>query len=205
MPALITTTPGDGTSPASRLASLGYHKLVLLGNPVHLQLPLTALLCSRQCPAASILPAYDLARSLRDKGTAVISPFHTPIERDMLHFLLRGTQPIVACLGRPLAGARLPAAWRPALDDGRLLVVSACSENVRRTTPETSYQATLLAGALADRIIIVYASPGGKLEAARLELAAWGKRVDLLEQLGHSHPEDSEIAGDAKNTGAYPE
>lgn len=178
-PAPSTIMPGCTGYPAA-LSVISNPPLQVLGNPAHLRLPLLALFCSRTCPSSLILPAYDLARGLRDAGTAVISPFHTPIERDALHFLLKGSQPVVVCLGRSLAEARLPAAWRPALADGRLLVISACAEDVRRTTAESSYQATLLAGALAQRIFIVYASPGGRLVAACNELKAWGKRVESI-------------------------
>ena len=178
-PALSTIMPGCADFPAA-LAALANPPLWLLGNTALLHLPCTALLCSRTCPSSLILSAYDLARGLRDAGTAVISPFHTPIERDALHFLLKGSQPIVVCLGRSITEARLPAAWRPALADGRLLVISACAEDVRRTTADSSYQATLLAGALAERILVVHASPGGRLEYACEEFRTWGKQVESI-------------------------
>ena len=63
----------------------GWHDPVyMLGNQELLQAQKLALFCSRKCPGNLILKAYDLARSLRDAGTTVISGFHTPVEKECL-------------------------------------------------------------------------------------------------------------------------
>jgi len=61
-----------------------------------------ALFCSRKYPGNLILKAYDLARSLRDAGTTVISGFHTPVEKECLRILLRGAQPLIICPARSI-------------------------------------------------------------------------------------------------------
>ena len=61
---------------------------------------LVALFCSVKCPGDLILKTYDLARDLRQAGVAVISGFHSPMERECLDILLRGTQPVIVCRAR---------------------------------------------------------------------------------------------------------
>ena len=95
------------------------------GNLSLLDEPLTALFCSNRCPGDLIIRTYDLARAMRDAGVPVIGGFQTPMERECLRRLLRGNQPVVVCPARSIDNMRTPRDWRPALDDGRLLVLVA--------------------------------------------------------------------------------
>ena len=63
---------------------------------------------------------------MRDAGRCVVGGFHSPLEKDVLHFLLKGTQPVVLVLARSLWRS-VPETLRPALDAGRLLIVSPVS------------------------------------------------------------------------------
>jgi len=96
----------------------------MIGNQEILQSKKLALFCSRQCPGNLILKAYDLARSLRDEGTTVISGFHTPVEKECLRILLRGKQPIIICPARSVEGMRIPSEWKQAIEQGRLLLLA---------------------------------------------------------------------------------
>jgi hypothetical protein len=79
---------------------------------------LLALFCSRKCPGSVILRAYDLAVALRDAAVPVIGGFQTPMEREMLAVLLRGTQPVTVVDARN-ARKRLPPDWKhPAMSTG---------------------------------------------------------------------------------------
>src|ERR1035437_1698385 len=135
--------PGTPDYPAALLRGLaGSTPPVLhaLGNLALLGQPLTALFCSAKCPGHLILPAYDLAASWRDAGRAVISGFHSPVEKECLRILLRGACPIVIGPARSLAGFRIPAEWQPHLSAGRLLVVSCFPSGPRRVTAETAHR-----------------------------------------------------------------
>ena len=103
--------------------------------------PLTALFCSGRCPGDLILKTYDVARAMRDAGAPVIGGFQTPMERECLRLLLRGGQPVVVCPARGIDDMRVPRDWRPALDDGRLLVLSPSPAAVRRPTAASSWWA----------------------------------------------------------------
>ena len=48
-----------------------------------------AFFCSRKCPAHIVLKSYDWAIEQREKGNCIISGFHSKIEKDVFHFLLK--------------------------------------------------------------------------------------------------------------------
>ncbi|MDD3773663.1 MAG: hypothetical protein PHC38_13545 [Weeksellaceae bacterium] len=74
----------------------------LLGNENLLELKKTAFLCSRKIPASVVLKCYDWAIAQREAGNCVISGFHSKIEKDVFHYLLKGNQPIIIALARGL-------------------------------------------------------------------------------------------------------
>ena len=119
------------------------------GNLRLLEEPLTALFCSARCPGDLILLTYDLARYLRDAGVPVIGGFQTPMEKECLRLLLRGTQPVVICPARSIENMRIPADWRPALEEGRLLVLSPFPPHQRRPTAKAAEQRNDLVADLA--------------------------------------------------------
>ena len=76
------------------------------GNFRLLDKPLTALFCSNRCPGDIILKTYDLARAKRDAGEPAVGGFQTPMERECLRLLLRGSQhpPVCREEGRLIEG-----------------------------------------------------------------------------------------------------
>ena len=150
------------------------------GNLRLLDEPLTALFCSNRCPGDLILKTYDLARAMRDAGVPVIGGFQTPMERECLRLLLRGSQPVVVCPARGIDNMRIPREWRPALDGGRLLALSSFPSTRRRPTAELSFQRNDLVTDLADQAFITHAAPGSKTEAFARKLADSGKPLLTL-------------------------
>ena len=73
-----------------------------LGNKELLELNKIAFLCSRKVPTSVVLKCYDWAITQREKGNCVISGFHSQLEKDVLHYLLKGKQPIIIALARGL-------------------------------------------------------------------------------------------------------
>lgn len=152
--------------------------LSALGSLELLRHPLLAVFSSVQCPAALILKAHDTARELSASGQAVIGGFQSPAEREMLTMLLRGQSPIVICPARGLEGMRIPPAWKPGLDSGRLLLLSPFPADLRRVTAEQAERRNRLVFSLAERALIVHAAPGGKLESLCREMS--GGKVALF-------------------------
>jgi len=139
-----------------------------------------AIFCSVKCPGNPIVQAYDFARTLRDRGTTVIGGFQSPIEKDCLELLLRGSQPVIICPARSLDGVRLPAMWKTAIQQRRLLLLSSFDKSIRRPTAELSEKRNEFIATLADQVLFIYANPGGKTEALARKVISWGKPVLTL-------------------------
>ncbi len=139
-----------------------------------------AFFCSQSCPGDVILKAQDWANARRSDDAPVISGFHTPVERDVLRILLRGSAPVIQVLARALDGARLPAALRSAEKEGRALIVSQFAANVRQTTARTAEQRNRYILTRAATIVFAHASLGGKTEALAAEAVALGLPVFTL-------------------------
>jgi predicted Rossmann fold nucleotide-binding protein DprA/Smf involved in DNA uptake len=117
-----------------------------------------------RCPGDAILGAYDAAQKLRDDSVTVVSGFHSPVEKECLRILLRGTQPVIICLARAFGRIRIPTDWRGALDSGRLLILTSFEKWPPRPTVESARQRNELVAALADEVLIIHAAPGGQIE-----------------------------------------
>jgi predicted Rossmann fold nucleotide-binding protein DprA/Smf involved in DNA uptake len=155
-------------------------ELYLLGSAQVLFQPLLALFCSIKCPGSLILQTYDLMKHLRDAGTVVISGFHSPIEKECLRILLRGSQPVIVCPPRTLEGMRIPPEQKQANSDGRVLYLSIFSKSIRRGTVATSVKRNELIAALAEKVFVPYAEPGSKTEQFCKKIIGWGRPLYTL-------------------------
>jgi hypothetical protein len=129
-----------------------------------LDAPLNALFCSKACPGEKILEVIDLAQRWRAEHRAVISGFHTPVEKECLRIFLRGPQRIVICPARGLDPFQLPADWQPKFKRGELLIVSPFDSSIRRPTKETAELRTRFVLALAGQYTIIHATRGGLVD-----------------------------------------
>ena len=94
-----------------------------LGNKELLERKLMAFLASRTVQTARVMACYDWATGLDAETDCVVSGFQSPIERDVLHLLLRRRVPVVVVLARSLY-AHVPEEMEEAYGDGRVLFVS---------------------------------------------------------------------------------
>ena len=134
-----------------------------LGNTKLLKLCKTAFLCSREIPASVVLKCYDWAIEQRNQGNCVISGFHSKIEKDVFHYLLAGTQPVIMALARGMK-EKIEAELKAAVDAERLLLVTPFENSVKWVTEETAERRNRVMIELADEIVVGYASKGGMLE-----------------------------------------
>jgi predicted Rossmann fold nucleotide-binding protein DprA/Smf involved in DNA uptake len=161
--------------PADRITLKAWERVSVLGSVELLKQPALGLFCSIRCPGKVILEVYDLARALRDGGVPVVSGFHTPMEKECLDLLLRGTQPIIVCPARGIEGIRLPRAIKAGVKAGRILVLSPFDEKQRRITADLADQRNRLVATLASEVFVAYAEPGGKTEDLCREIIAMRK------------------------------
>ncbi|MBX3280083.1 MAG: DNA-processing protein DprA [Acidobacteria bacterium] len=154
-------------------------ELMFLGNPEVLKGRLLALFCSVRCPGNLILQTYDAARELRQAQIAVIGGFHSPMEKECLRLLLRGSQPIVVCPARSIEQLRLPREWKTPIAEGRLLLLSPFSAKQSRTTLDLARKRNHFVAALSEEIFVAHAEAGSKTEAFCRTWLQAGKRIYL--------------------------
>jgi hypothetical protein len=133
------------------------------------ELPKTAFLCSRKVPAAQVLKCYDWAIAMREAGQCVMLGAHSPLEKDVLHYLLKGTQPVVLVLARSLL-KRMDPVLQAEVDKGRLLVVAPFAKEVRRVTQETADARNAFMLAHAQAVVVGHVAPDGQLASALANL-----------------------------------
>ena len=121
-----------------------------------------------------MLKCYDWAIEQRGKNNCVISGFHSKIEKDVFHYLLAGTQPVIMTLARGMK-EKIEAELKTAIEAGRLLLVTPFEQSVKRVSVETAEKRNLFMIELADEIVIGYASKSGMLE--RLVAEVKGEKV----------------------------
>src|SRR5438128_6073395 len=158
-----------------------------IGDLQILEQPLLGFFCSTKCPGEIILRTYDFAIALREADVPMIGGFHTPMEKECLALLLRGTQPMVICPARSITQMRLPADWQRSVMKSRLLILSPFEAKHRRPTVELTEQRNRFVAALSAHILITHAAPKGKTEALGLELLQQGKQVFALAHPAHDH------------------
>ena len=102
-----------------------------LGNKELLKVSPIAFLASSTIPPDKVLKCYDWAIKMADEGRCVISGFSSYLEREVLHFLSKGKQPIILVLARKMY-KQIPAELQQLLDENRLLIISV-SDSPRQT------------------------------------------------------------------------
>jgi len=133
-----------------------------IGDATILRNRLLGLVCSIQCPGSVVIKTFDAVRALRDAGVVVAGGFHSPMERECLHFLLRGEQPVVLCVARGLGSYRLDPEHKEAVEDRRLLVLSPFAETYHRTTAAQAVERNNVVAAMSQALWVPHASPSGK-------------------------------------------
>ena len=147
------------------------------GNARLLTNRLVGFFCSESSPGDAILSTYDLALALRDTKLTFIGGFQSPMEKEFLTFLLRGTAPAIVCPARSITRMRLPAAWQAPLGDGRMLLLSGFPDQIRRPTRQTATKRNALIAELATCLLVPHAEPAGKVEQLCQAAVAQGKPV----------------------------
>ena len=123
-----------------------------LGNNDLLNVPKTAFLASSTIPPDMVLKCYDWATQMAKDGKCVVSGFSSHLEREVLHFLAKGKQPIILVLARGMY-KQIPAELQPLLDANRLLIISI-SKAVRQSKA-TAHARNKYICEIADQIVFV--------------------------------------------------
>lgn len=123
-----------------------------IGNQELLKLQKTAFLASSNIATETVLQVYDWATEMRSRGDCIISGFNSKLEQDVLHFLLKGDQPIILVLARRMYKV-IPKELHEALIQKRLLIVSV--SNAVRQSKNTAMMGNRWICEIANRILFV--------------------------------------------------
>ena len=127
-------------------------KVEYLGNQELLKLKKTAFLASSTISSKTVLSVYDWATEMRNRRECVISGFSSKLEQDVLHFLLKGSQPIILVLARRMY-RDIPDELKEPLVQNRLLIISV--SNAVRQSKITAMARNRYVCEMADKIFFV--------------------------------------------------
>jgi len=141
-------------------------KVEYLGNRELLQLRKTAFLASSTISSETVLQVYDWATEMRNRGECVVSGFSSKLEQDVLHFLLKGSQPIIVVLARRMY-RNIPDGLKEPLAQNRLLIISV--SNAVRQSKVTAMARNKYVCEMADNICFVGVTEQSSLYAYKNE------------------------------------
>ena len=126
-----------------------------LGSKQLLNLHKIGFIASRHTSSLDIIPTLDWAAEMsRQKDIAVVSGFQSPLEKDVLKFLLRGVCPIIIVLARGMY-RKLPEALQTPMDQQRLLIISNELDNTTRVSEITAHKRNEYVISISDEMKII--------------------------------------------------
>lgn len=135
------------------------------GHAALLDEPLLGLIASRECPGHVLLETLERVPAWVAAGRVLVSGFHAPLEQQVLRSLLRRDGRAVKVLARGMTDYRPTEEEREPLAAGRMLVITACPPDVRRSTRATALARNRLVAALASELLLPYVRDGSPLLA----------------------------------------
>lgn len=113
-------------------------------------------LASRKIASSAILPTLDWTVEISKRtDVAVVSGFHSRLEKDVLKFLLQGQCGIIIVLARGMY-RKLPKIYDVAMNNNRLLIISLEKETVTRVSERTAHKRNKYVEKLADELRQIY-------------------------------------------------
>lgn len=127
-----------------------------LGNKELLNRWKIGFLASRKISTSAILPTLDWAvETSKRTDVAVVSGFHSRLERDVLKFLLQGKCGIIIVLARGMY-RKLPQICDTVMKENRLLIISLEKETVTRVSERSAHKRNKYVGNLVDELRQIY-------------------------------------------------
>ncbi len=145
-----------------------------LGNKELLNKKLIAFLSSTTIATDKVLACYDWATNLSNQTDCVVSGFQSPIEKDVLHFLLKKRIPVIIVLARALY-KHIPDELKMAFEENRVLFISI--SNNPRNSKIVANQRNHYVGNMASSIVFGMLSEESSLYDIYLKLQKDGKTI----------------------------
>ena len=111
-----------------------------LGNQELLNKQKVGFLASRKIPTLSVLPTLDWAMKIsKQEDVAIVSGFHSRIEKDVLKILLQGKCGIIVALARGMY-RKIPEQYIDAMKQHRILFISFEKDSVTRVSEYSAHK-----------------------------------------------------------------
>jgi predicted Rossmann fold nucleotide-binding protein DprA/Smf involved in DNA uptake len=140
-------------------------QLSCIGNADLLNTPLLGLIASRECPGHIMIETLDRIPEWIKERKTIVSGFHSPLEQQVFHSLLRRKGCVIKVLARGVRDYRPLAHEQEPLAEGRMLIVTARPSTVTRTTRATALERNRLVLVLTEEHCVPYLSPNSPLQA----------------------------------------
>lgn len=123
------------------------------GNTELLKMRKVGFLASRKISSISILPTLDWATEVsKREDIAIVSGFHSKMERNVLEILLKGQCGIIIVLARGMY-RKLPIQYEEAMSQKRLFIISNEKDNVKRVSEQTAHKRNEFVREIADEMM----------------------------------------------------
>lgn len=134
-----------------------------LGNTSLLDRNKIGYFASSKIASLSVLPTLDWATEVsKREDVAIVSGFHSKMEREVLDFLLRGKCGIICVLARSIY-KKIPDKFREAYDDGRVLFIAPFKTSATRTSRHLCQQRNEYVASISDELVFSSLTPDSSL------------------------------------------
>ncbi len=124
-----------------------------LGNISHLERWKIGYFASGTIASLSVLPTLDWAMEVAKRDDiAVVSGFHSKMEREVLDYLLHGKCGIICVLARSIY-KKIPGMYREAYNDGRVLFISPRKTSSSMTSRHLCQQRNEYVASISDELV----------------------------------------------------
>ena len=118
---------------------------------------------SSKIATLSVLPTLDWAAEVANsEDVAIVSGFHSKMEREVLDFLLRGKCGIVCVLARSIY-KKVPNIYCEAYNAGRVLFISPCKTSATRTSRQLCGKRNEYIASISDELVFSSLTPRSSL------------------------------------------
>ena len=123
-----------------------------LGNKELLKKRKVGFLASRKISTLSVLPTLDWAMQVsKQEDIAVVSGFHSRLEKDVLKILLQGKCGIVVVLARGMY-RKIPQLYEEAMQANRILFISYEKDTITRVSEVSAHKRNRFVMELSDEM-----------------------------------------------------
>ena len=135
-----------------------------LGNTELMKLHKVGYFASSKIASLSVLPTLDWAAEIaKCEDIAIVSGFHSKMEREVLDYLLRGRCGIICVLARSIY-RKVPAKFKEPYNQNRVLFITEeKNPDVIMTGKYSARKRNQLVDSLADRLVFSSLSPNNSL------------------------------------------